>query len=88
VGQVILLVLALATMVLRYWTRLRIERRSLTLPDYLVCCGWLCTIGWVACSVTALYIERDHPLQGPDLLSDSVEYLIVCLMYGLYSGHR
>jgi hypothetical protein len=64
-----------------------IERRTLTLPDYLVWCGWLCTVGWVACSVTALYIQRAHPLQGPDLMSDSVQYLTVSVMYGRFFEH-
>jgi hypothetical protein len=77
-GQVALLVIALAVTILRCWVRLRIERRPLLLPDYLVWCGWLCTVGWVTCSATALYIQIDHPLQRPDLLSDSVGYLTVC----------
>lgn len=78
VGQALLLALALATTILRSWVRLRLERRGMTLPDYLVWCGWLCTVGWVACSITALNIQRTHPLTGSDLLSDSVEYLKVC----------
>jgi hypothetical protein len=78
VGQALLLALALATTILRSWVRLKLEQRGMTLPDYLVWCGWLCTVGWVACSVTALNIQRTHPLTGSDLLSDSVKYLKVC----------
>jgi hypothetical protein len=39
------------------------------------------------CSAIALYIQIDHPLQGPDLLSDSVEYLTVCSLYIHYFTH-
>jgi hypothetical protein len=69
--------LALSAIVLRSWVRVRIERRALTLPDYLVWCGWACAVGWVACSAKALYLQIEHPLEGEDLVTDSVDYLEV-----------
>jgi hypothetical protein len=64
--------------VLRSWIRLGVERRSLTIPDYLVWAAWLSTLGWFTCSVYALRLQIDHPLVEPDLTTDSVEYLTVC----------
>jgi len=52
------------------------EHRSLTLPDYLVWGGFICALGWFACSTRALYILIDHPLDE-ETRSDSVEYLKV-----------
>jgi hypothetical protein len=48
----------------------------LTIADYLVWGGWFCAVGWVACSIKALYIQIDHPL-AEDTTSDSVAYLKV-----------
>ena len=79
VTQLILLSLALVVTVLRCWIRLRVERRGLTPTDYLVWGGWVCTAGWVACSIRSLNIEKHHPL-AEDTTSDSVEYLKVCKM--------
>jgi hypothetical protein len=76
--QALFVGLALATTLLRCWVRIGVEKRSLTLPDYLVWCGWLCTLGWFICSVVALRIQIDHPLVEPDLTTDSVNYLVVC----------
>jgi hypothetical protein len=73
-----LLGLALAVMVLRSWVRVRIERRGLMLPDYFVWCGWVAALGWVICSIKALYLQLDHPLMGEELETDSVDYLKVC----------
>ncbi|KAH4966427.1 hypothetical protein HBI78_094990 [Parastagonospora nodorum] len=73
--QAFLVILAFATTVLRCWVRVKLGRHRITLPDYLVIVGWFCTVGWFACSVTALRLEHDRPLTGPELLSDSVEYL-------------
>jgi hypothetical protein len=75
--QAVLLGLALVTTVLRCWVRLGLEKRRLTFPDYLVWCGWLCTLGWVICSAISLHIQIDHPLVEPDLTTDSVAYLVV-----------
>jgi hypothetical protein len=73
-----LLSLALVIMLMRCWVRLRIEhRKNLTLPDYLVWGGWLFTLGWTACSVVALNVQLTHPLEEPDLTTDSVRYLVV-----------
>ena len=77
--QAFLVILAFATTVLRCWVRVKLGRHRITLPDYLVIVGWFCTVGWFACSVTALRLEHDRPLTGPELLSDSVEYLTVRL---------
>lgn len=52
------------------------ERRRLTLPDYLVWGGWVCTLGWVACSIRALNLQIKHPL-AEDLTTDSEDYLKV-----------
>jgi len=74
--QGILLALALGVTILRCWIRLIVERRSLTLPDYLVWGGMVCAFGWFACSTKALYILIDHPLDE-ETRSDSVVYLKV-----------
>ncbi|CAI6334835.1 unnamed protein product [Periconia digitata] len=73
--QIALLVLALIVTLLRCWIRLWNERRALTIPDYLLWGGWICTMGWVICSAIALHIQIDNPLIGDDLLSDSIAYL-------------
>jgi hypothetical protein len=76
--QALLLSLALVIMLMRCWVRLRIEhRKHLTLPDYLVWGGWLFTLGWTVCSTIALNIQLTHPLEEPDLTTDSVQYLVV-----------
>jgi hypothetical protein len=75
--QAFLVGLALAVTVLRCWVRIRVEHRGLTLPDYLVWGGWACALGWVVCSIKALYLEIDHPL-AEDMTTDSVDYLKVC----------
>ena len=74
--QGILLALALGVTILRCWIRLIVERRSLTLPDYLMWGGMVCALGWFACSTKALYILIDHPLDE-ETRSDSVVYLKV-----------
>jgi hypothetical protein len=76
--QAVFVGLALVVTVLRCWIRLGLERRSLTLPDYLIWAGWLCTLGWFTCSIIALRLQLDHPLVEPDLTTDSVKYLEVC----------
>lgn len=63
---------------MRCWVRLHVERKkNLTLPDYCVWGGWLFTFGWFVCSVIALNLQLTHPLQDPDLTTDSVVYLKV-----------
>jgi hypothetical protein len=37
-------------------------------------------MGWFVCSVIALHIQIDHPLEEPDLTTDSVSYLKVSTM--------
>ena len=74
--QALLLGLALAVTILRCWVRLHLEHRRLTSPDYLVWGGWICALGWFACSTKALYILIDHPLDE-ETRSDSVTYLKV-----------
>lgn len=56
---------------------MRLENRKLTVVDYLVWGGWLCTLGWFTCSTKSLYILIDHPLDE-ETRSDSVDYLKVC----------
>ncbi|RMZ73430.1 hypothetical protein GMOD_00007938 [Pyrenophora seminiperda CCB06] len=72
--QAVLLALALAVTILRFWLRSSVERRVLTSADYLVWGGWFCALGWVACSSKALVILIDHPLDD-ETRSDSVDYL-------------
>ncbi|ORY12946.1 hypothetical protein BCR34DRAFT_281500 [Clohesyomyces aquaticus] len=90
VVQSLLVALALFITLLRCWVRVRMEHRVLTIPDYLVCAGWLCIVGWVACSINALYLQLSHPLAEPDLTTDSIAYLetvyISCFFFdvGLY----
>lgn len=75
--QALLLAVSLFFTILRCWVRIRLERRALTLSDYLIWGGWACSVGWVACSISTLNLQIDHPLQGELLLSDSVRYLKV-----------
>lgn len=69
--------IALAITVLRCYIRLFLERRSLTLPDYLVWGAWFSTLGFCIGSVVALKLQIAHPLQLPDLTTDSEAYLKV-----------
>jgi len=78
--QAALLGLALVITSLRTWIRLYTEHRRLTLADYLVWGGWVCVVGWVACSIRALYLQVDDPLDE-DAKSDSEIYLKVCEQY-------
>jgi hypothetical protein len=73
--QGFLVALALLVTVVRCWVRLRLERRKLTMPDYLVWGAWLCSLGWFVCSATALHINIKRPLV--DQNTDSVAYLVV-----------
>ena len=77
VVQSVLIVVALAITIIRCWIRLNIERRSLTIPDYLVIAGWFSTLGFFVGSVVALHIQLKHPLVEPDLLTNSIAYLKV-----------
>jgi hypothetical protein len=52
----------------------------LTIADYLVWGGWICALGWFACSTRALYILIDHPLDE-ETKTDSVVYLKVSELY-------
>jgi hypothetical protein len=73
----VFILLALITTLLRFWVRIGIEKRRLNIPDCLVFAGWLCSLGWVICSIVALRIQIDHPLLEPDLTTDQVSYLVV-----------
>jgi hypothetical protein len=44
-------------------------------------------MGWVICSIKALYLEIDHPL-AEDATTDSVDYLKVREMRNPYSESR
>lgn len=68
-----------AVTVLRCYIRIFIERRTLTLPDWLVWGGWLSTLGFCIGSSISLNIQIEHPLVEPDLVTDSVAYLKVCM---------
>ncbi|CAG5137584.1 uncharacterized protein ALTATR162_LOCUS159 [Alternaria atra] len=72
--QALLLGLALAVTILRCWIRLHVEHRRLTIADYLIWGGWICTLGWSVCSIKALYILIDHP-PDEEAMTDSVDYL-------------
>ena len=72
-----LVAIALAITALRCYVRMFLERRKLTIPDYLVWGGWFSTLSFCICSIIALNIQIDHPLIEPDLLTDSVAYLKV-----------
>lgn len=72
-----LVALALAITVLRCYIRVFLERRKLTLPDYLVWGAWFSTLGFTVGSVVALNIQLSHPLVEPELVTDSVGYLKV-----------
>lgn len=75
--QFVLVAIALAITVLRCYIRIFLERRSLTLPDYLVWGAWISTLGFCVGSVVALKLQLTHPLVEPDLLTDSTAYLKV-----------
>jgi hypothetical protein len=77
--------LALAVTILRCWIRLHVEQRLLTIADYLVWGGWICALGWFACSTKALYILVDHPL-NEEAITDSVDYLKVSELHHLRLG--
>ncbi|KAM3087783.1 hypothetical protein ACMFMG_001854 [Clarireedia jacksonii] len=87
--QALLIFIAFLVTLLRTWVRFCLELRDLTLADFLVWGGWLCALGWVVCSIKALYLQIDHPLSN-DLTTDSVAYLktvfISCYFFdvGLY----
>lgn len=78
--QFVLVALALAITALRCYIRVFLERRTLTLPDYLVWGGWFSTLGFCIGSVVALKIQIAHPLIEPDLLTDSTAYMKVRIM--------
>lgn len=80
VVQFVLVAIALAITVLRCYIRIFIERRTLTLPDYLVWGAWISTLGFCIGSVVALKLQLAHPLVEPELLTDSTAYLKVCMM--------
>jgi len=80
----LLLALALGVTILRFWVRYSVERRQLTLADYLVWGGWFCALAWVICSSIALVILIDHPLDE-ETRSDSVVYLKVCRLKNIAS---
>jgi hypothetical protein len=69
--------LALLVTILRGWVRLGLEQRALTAPDYLVWCGWMFILGWFICSIKALNLATDHPVESATGYTDSVEYLKV-----------
>ncbi|PQE24367.1 hypothetical protein CJF31_00002637 [Rutstroemia sp. NJR-2017a BVV2] len=86
--QAVLIFIAFLVTLLRTWIRIRLEHRELTLADYLVWGGWICALGWMSCSIKALYLQIDHPLV--DFKTDSVVYLktvfVSCFFFdvGLY----
>ncbi|RGP81403.1 hypothetical protein FLONG3_547 [Fusarium longipes] len=88
--QVVAISLALLVTILRGWVRIGLEHRALTTPDYLVWCGWLSSLGWFICSIKALNIGKEHPVDPETGATDSVEYLktvfISCYFFdvGLY----
>ncbi|KAF2131274.1 hypothetical protein P153DRAFT_383387 [Dothidotthia symphoricarpi CBS 119687] len=75
--QALLLGLTFVVVGLRCWIRLRLERRTLTLADYFVFGGLICVVGWVVCSIKALHLQIDFPLEGEELVTNSVDYLKV-----------
>jgi hypothetical protein len=68
--------LALCVTLLRVWVRLHLEQRQLTSPDYFVWAAWLFASGWFICSIIALKIGMEHPLDEVGV-TDSIEYLKV-----------
>ncbi|KAF3038731.1 hypothetical protein E8E11_005943 [Didymella keratinophila] len=90
VVQFLLVAIALAITVLRCYIRIFLERRSLTLPDYLVWGAWFSTLGFCTGSVVALKLQLAHPLVEPNLVTDSEVYLktvfVICYFFdfGLY----
>ena len=78
--QFVLVAIALAITALRCYIRMFMERRTLTVPDYLVWGAWLSTLGFCIGSIIALNIQLAHPLIEPDLLTDSVAYMKVSLL--------
>ncbi|KAJ4994022.1 archaeal flagellin n-terminal-like domain-containing protein, partial [Stagonosporopsis vannaccii] len=77
--------------ILRCFVRVYVERRTLTLPDWLVWFGWFSTLGFCIGSSVALNIQKAHPLVEPELVTNSVAYLktvfIMCYFFdfGIYS---
>ncbi|KAK2470379.1 hypothetical protein H9L39_18076, partial [Fusarium oxysporum f. sp. albedinis] len=81
--QAVALLLALPVTILRGWVRFCLEHRAFTTPDYLVWCGWMFTLGWFACSIRALNLGIDHPVDPVTGATDSVEYLKFDLLRSL-----
>ncbi|KAF1932635.1 uncharacterized protein M421DRAFT_97919 [Didymella exigua CBS 183.55] len=90
VVQFVLVAIALATTVLRCYIRVFLERRTLTLPDYLVWGAWFSALGFSVGSAVALKLQLAHPLTEHDLLTDSTAYMktvfVMCYFFdfGIY----
>ncbi|CAG7562590.1 unnamed protein product [Fusarium equiseti] len=77
--QALLIVLSLAVVVLRSWTRLHVEGRKLLTADYFAWVGWIFALAWFISSATATRIKYDEDTYVDDEdRVHSVVYLKVC----------
>ncbi|RFN52405.1 hypothetical protein FIE12Z_3336 [Fusarium flagelliforme] len=58
--QALLIVLSLAVVILRCWTRLHVEGRKLLTADYFAWVGWIFALAWFISSATATRIKYDE----------------------------
>ncbi|QPC60778.1 hypothetical protein HYE67_003009 [Fusarium culmorum] len=73
--QGILVILSLCVVILRSWTRICFERRTLTVSDYFAWIGWLFAVGWVVSSAIAMDIVDNNPVTDEEGLVHDVRYL-------------
>lgn len=75
--QAVLVSIALCITLLRFWVRLCLEQRGLTISDYCTWIGWLFTLGYFICAVISLRLAIDYPVDHETGASNSQEYLKV-----------
>ncbi|CAG1959041.1 unnamed protein product [Fusarium graminearum] len=80
--QGILVILALCVVILRYWTRICLERRTLTVSDHFAWIGWLFAVGWFVSSAIATDIVDNNPVTDDEGLVHDVRYLKTVFIAG------
>ncbi|CEI67923.1 unnamed protein product [Fusarium venenatum] len=78
--QAILVILSLYVVVLRCWTRLYFERRTLSVSDYCAWIGWVFAVGWFVSSAIAADIIHNNDVTDEEGLVHDVKYLKAVLI--------
>ncbi|KAF5241446.1 hypothetical protein FAUST_3876 [Fusarium austroamericanum] len=73
--QGILVILSLCVVILRSWTRICFEKRTLTVSDYFAWIGWSFAVGWFVSSAIATDIVDNNPVTDEEGLVHDVRYL-------------